>query len=382
MFPSLARLVQRHSWFVVLAWAVVTFLLFRYAPLWDQVTKDDDVRFSPRDFPSVIGQELLERGFPKDAASSQLVLVYERPDGPLTPADFAAVEERAGEFTRVALAEPELGFKKMDPHRSPVIGPRLIGKGAEGPGQAVLTIVSLRGTYLSKKTRLAVDRILDYLQKGPPLPQGLRRVVTGSSVVGHDMNTAANESIESTTWTTIALVVVILLIVYRSPLLAMIPLVTIALSVVVSLKGIALLTKVPGLTFQVINITYVFVVVVLFGAGTDYCLFLIARYREELARGRTRINALREAITQVGAALVASAGTVIIGLGMLYFSSFAKIQYTGPAIALSLAVALLAALTLAPTLLGWLRGAVFWPFAQPHHIKGHDREQESLEQLP
>ena len=148
------------------------------------------------------------------------------------------------------------------------------------------------------------------------------------------MNTAANESIESTTWTTIALVVVILLIVYRSPLLAMIPLVTIALSVVVSLKGIALLTEVPGLTFQVINITYVFVVVVLFGAGTDYCLFLIARYREELARGRTRIDALREAITQVGAALVASAGTVIIGLGMLYFSSFAKIQYTGPAIAL------------------------------------------------
>ena len=110
----------------------------------------------------------------------------------------------------------------------------------------MLTIVSLHGTYLSKKTRVAVDRILDYLQKSPPLPQGLRRVVTGSAVVGHDMNTAANESIENTTWTTIALVVVILLVVYRSPLLAMIPLVTIALSVVVSLKAIALLTEVPG----------------------------------------------------------------------------------------------------------------------------------------
>ena len=138
----------------------------------------------------------------------------------------------------------------------------------------------------------------------------------------------------------------------------------------------------PGLTFQVINITYVFVVVVLFGAGTDYCLFLIARYREELARGRTRIDALREAITQVGAALVASAGTVIIGLGMLYFSSFAKIQYTGPAIALSLAVALLAALTFAPILLSWLRGAIFWPFRPPHHVAGADTEKESLDQVP
>src|SRR5436305_14902633 len=117
MFPLLARLVQRHSWLVVLAWGIGAYALFHYAPPWDQVTKDDDVRFFPRDFPSVIGQELLERGFPKDAASSQVVLVYERADGPLTPADFAAVEERAGDFSKFALADPELGFKKMDTHR-------------------------------------------------------------------------------------------------------------------------------------------------------------------------------------------------------------------------------------------------------------------------
>ena len=382
MFSLLARLVQRHSWLVVLAWAVVAFLLFRYAPPWDQVTKDDDVRFFPRDYPSVIGQDLLERGFPQDAASSQFVVIYERSSEPLTAADFALVEERAADFHKFSQANPELGVKKLDTHRSPVIGPRLIGKSTEGPGQAVLTIVSLRGTYLSKKTRVAVDRILEYLQTSPPLPQGLRRVVTGSAVVGHDMNTAANQSIDSTTRTTVLLVVVILLIVYRSPLLAMIPLLTIALSVVASLKGIALLTEVPGITFQVINITHVFVVVVLFGAGTDYCLFLIARYREELGRGRSRADALREAIIQVGAALIASAGTVIVGLGMLYFSEFAKIQYTGPAIALSLTMALVAALTLAPVLLSWLRGAIFWPFKPPHHEKGADPEAESLEQNP
>src|SRR5262249_37348207 len=71
-------------------------------------------------------------------------------------------------------------------------------------------------------------------------------------------------------------------------------------------------------------------------------------------------EALREAIGQVGGALVASAGTVIVGLGMLFFSSFAKIKYTGPAIALSLAVALAASLTLAPALLALLRKAIFW----------------------
>src|SRR5208283_5377029 len=244
MFSLLARLVQRHSWLVVLAWAVVAFLLFRYAPPWDQVTKDDDVRFFPRNFPSVIGQDLLERGFPSDAASSQVVIVYERAASPLTASDFSFVEEQAALFHKFSQENPELGVKKLDTHRSPVIGPRLIGKSTEGPGQAVLTIVSLRGTYLSKKSRVAVDKILEYLKKSPTLPEGLRRVVTGSAVVGHDMNTAANQSIDSTTRTTVWLVVVILLIVYRSPLLAMIPLLTIALSVVaLSLKK-TLLTEV------------------------------------------------------------------------------------------------------------------------------------------
>ncbi len=382
MFAFLARLIERRSWLVVLAWVALTFFLFRAAPPWDQVTKDDDVRFFPRNFPSVIGQDLLERGFPSDAASSQVVIVYERAASPLTASDFSFVEEQAALFHKFSQENPELGVKKLDTHRSPVIGPRLIGKSTEGPGQAVLTIVSLRGTYLSKKSRVAVDKILEYLKKGPTLPAGLRREVTGSAVVGHDMNTAANQSIDSTTKTTIVLVVLILLVVYRSPLLAMIPLLSIALSVVVSLKGIALLTEVPGLTFQVISITRVFVVVVLFGAGTDYCLFLIARYREELARGRPRQEALREAIIQVGAALIASAGTVIVGLGMLYFSSFAKIQYTGPAIALSLTVALVAALSLAPVFLLWLRGAIFWPFKPPHHTPGADAEAESLQQIP
>jgi RND superfamily putative drug exporter len=73
---------------------------------------------------------------------------------------------------------------------------------------------------------------------------------------------------------------------------------------------------------------------------------------------------------------------VILGLGMLYFSTFAKIQYSGPAIALSLAVALAAALTLAPVLLHWLRGAVFWPFKPPHHTKGADPEAESQAEMP
>ena len=239
------------------------------------------------------------------------------------------------------------------------------GTGEGGDGQAALTLVAVDATYLSKQARLTVNAIEEVLAGlRDEVPEGLSLAMTGSAVVGHDTNEASNSSIDTTTIATIALVVAILLLVYRSPLLALIPLVAIALSVFISLKGLPALIWVPGLEFQVINVTKVFVIVVLFGAGTDYCLFLIARYREERARGLAIPEALGVAIRQVGAALVASAGTVIVGLGMLWFSSFAKIQYSGPSIALSLSVALAAALTVAPVLLKWFGNAVDWPFGR------------------
>jgi putative drug exporter of the RND superfamily len=374
MFSILSRFVINRPWAVILGWLVVTAGLHQIAPHWDQVTKDDDVRFFPPDSLSVIGQDLLERGFPADASSSQLVLVYERKHALVTPDDLRYIDEVATKLHEFGLAHPELGIRKLDRHSTPVIGPRLIGTSADGRDQAVLTIARLDGTHLSKRTRIAVDQILEWLKtKRPVAPSGLELEVTGSAVVGHDTNKAAGESIQNTTNSTIILVVLILLVVYRSPLLAMVPLVTIALSVFVSLRLIALLTRVPNLGFQVISITRVFIVVVLFGAGTDYCLFLIARYCEELGRGRPRIDALREAIHQVGTALVASAGTVIVGLGMLFFSDFAKVKYTGPTIALSLSVALVAALTLAPAMLIVLRGAIFWPLRAPRRPAGAQR---------
>ena len=81
----------------------------------------------------------------------------------------------------------------------------------------------------------------------------------------------------------------------------------------------------------------------------------------------------REAIRQVGAALVASAGTVIVGLGMLYFSSFAKVKYTGPTIALELGRRAARRLDAGPGDAGLLGGAIFWPFRAPHRSAGADR---------
>src|SRR5262249_26564067 len=185
----------------------------------------------------------------------------------------------------------------------------------------------------------------------------------GAAGIGRDLTQASANSLESTTLATILLVVVILLVVHRAPLLALVPLVTIAGSVFVALKLLALCTLIPG--FYLVNISQVFAVVMLYGAGTDYCLFLISRYREELGRGHEPRRALARSVGAVGGALTAGAGSVVGGLGLMGLAGFAKVRCGGPAIAVSLAVALAASLTLAPALLRLLGPVVFWPAGAP-----------------
>lgn len=391
MFEAIAQVVTRR-WagaLVLLAWAGIAGALLRFAPPWDAVSKDDDVRFFPAGSVSVIGQELMERGFPNSTPSAAVV-ICERPGGPLSAEDRAFVGKLADRLKGLVRkpplpdGEPDWKIRQVDDFRTPGIGERLIGgSGKDGQGQAALTVVGIDAFFQSKQARLTVNEIEEAIEKSrPDVPDGLVLGLTGSAVVGHDTNEASNASISATTYATITLVVFILLLVYRSPVLALIPLVTITLSVIIALRGLPALSWIPGLNFQVIGVTKVFVIVVLFGAGTDYCLFLIARYREELARGQGVNTALRTSIRQVGGALVASAGTVIVGLGMLWFSTFAKIQYSGPAIALSLAIALVAALTMAPVLLRLLKGLAFWPLKPPHHHLGADPEVEGQAETP
>ena len=143
--------------------------------------------------------------------------------------------------------------------------------------------------------------------------------------VGRDLIRASADSLEGTTLATVALVVVVLLLVYRAPLLALVPLATIGIAVWVAIKSLALLTLIPGV--HLVNVSKIFAIVILYGAGTDYCLFLISRYREELENGKQGIEALAWAVGGVGEALAASAATVMIGLGLMALAEFAKVRY-------------------------------------------------------
>jgi len=370
MFKYLGRITATHPWMICLAWLVVAAVVGLAAPTWDERAADDDIRFLPARCDSVKGHQLLEQAFPQDVFASRLIVAVERAEAPLTADDFAFVDGLTADLQRLRRDDPSLQMAGICSHRDPILGKRLVSS----DGRCTLIQVSLSTPYLALQTRTTVDAINRVLSSkrrsffayASGSAAGLRVHLTGPAGIGRDLIAASANSLESTTLATVLLVVVILLLVHRAPVMALIPLCTIGVSVWVALKMLALCTLIPG--FCMVNVSQIFAVVMLYGAGTDYCLFLISRYREELARrlrpaGRRNhlAAALARSVGGVGGALASSAATVICGLGLMGLAEFAKVRCGGPAIAISLAVALAASLTLTPALLRLLGPIAFWP---------------------
>jgi RND superfamily putative drug exporter len=364
MFERLGRLTTTHPWGLCAAWILAGILLSLAAPDWDSTTQDDDIHFLPDRCASVRGYRLLEQAFPRDVFASRAICAVERTNGPLICADFALVDQLTGDLEQLRREEPGLQIGMICSYRDGFIGRRL----TSGDNRCTLIQVALGTPFLALQTRTTVDRMEARLQQRLVTKRSLgdaalRVLMTGPAGLGRDLTRASADGLDGTTWATVGLVIVILLLVYRAPLLALVPLATIGVSVWVALKLLALTTLLPGV--HLVNISKVFAIVILYGAGTDYCLFLISRYREELGKTSVGATAIQRSLGAVGGALAASAGTVICGLGLMGCAEFAKVRCAGPAIGLSLAVALVASLTLTPALLSLLGRVVFWPACGP-----------------
>ena len=267
------------------------------------------------------------------------VVVYDRPSG-LTGADRAKAAADAARFRGVAN----------------VVHGQVAGPFVSRDGKAIETIVPVNlGSKGWNGASAAATTLRSIARAGAA---GLAVHIAGPLGNAADSANAFKGIDGVLLYSTLAVVIVLLLITYRSPVLWLLPVISAGVALAAAQGLIYLLAK-HGLTVNAQSAGILLVLV--FGAGTDYALLLTTRYREELRRHEDRHEAMAVALRRAGPAIVASAGTVIVSLLMLTIAQLASTQSLGPVLAIGVVVALLAMMTLLPALLVICGRWLFWP---------------------
>ena len=352
MFERLGSLAYRLRYLILVAWVIVAAAALVLAPSLAKEGSTDQSSFLPPTAESVLARNALEKAFPREVAASTATVAFTRQSG-LTSADRAHIGQVAGWITGSSSpADLSTVVASVD---TPESNPEMASMMRSPDGTLELMNVNLKVASMAGGAGNAVDALRSHLAS--TAPSGLQANVTGSAGISVDYLDAIVKGTDSTTIVTVVLVLVILLLIYRAPLAALVPLVTIGAAFLVS-RGVLGMLAAAG--WKISSLLDTFVVVIVFGVGTDYTIFLISRFREEVA-GRDWHTASQATVKRIGAVITASAATVIVGLGSMIFGSFGMIQTTGPALAVAVFVTLLAGLTLAPALLAIFGHYLFWP---------------------
>ena len=342
---------RRSKYAIVAVWIVILMVMGPLAGKFEDAQENDPADYLPGNAESVEAITVLE-DFPSgDIANA--ITVFQR-DGGLDDADKAAIEE-----TKEAIdADAREGVGETSPP---------IYSEDESAALLVTPITVEDGT--NEAGELMVDATDDIKGTLEDLPEGLNAAVTGPAGFAADAIEVFDSINGTLLYATALLVLVLLIIIYRSPIFWLIPLFSVILAEITS-RGVGYLLAEAGVT--VTGQSGGILPVLVFGAGTDYALLLVSRYREELRTHEDKHEAVRIAMRKAGPAIVASGLTVMAALLTLSLAEVTGTSGLGPIGALGVGIAMVSMLTILPALLAITGRRAFWPFIPQYGSEGID----------
>jgi RND superfamily putative drug exporter len=344
--------ISKLRWMVVAVWIVMTSLSYFALPDLQSIVRKTEQKFLPMDAESNRATLLLQQINPNARSLSNAVIVLSRHGG---------LRETDKSWMSDILSEIE--SRKTDLHITSLLSeethPELAERLLSKDGSTLLAIVNLPQADFQDDTRITLDKLKGLLQSAPA---GTMASLTGGAALSQDFQQSSQHGLRRTEILTIGLVLLILLIVFRSLVTPLIPLITIGISFVVSrgLIGASTAFGVPVSQF-----TESFLIAVLFGAGTDYCILMIQRYREELLKGGdgNALAAMSRMMNGIGKTIFFSAGTVLFAFLLIGLAQFGLYR-SAVGVAIGLLVTVAAVMSLTPALLLLFGKALFWPLPQ------------------
>ncbi|MFE5871124.1 MMPL family transporter [Streptomyces roseifaciens] len=343
MFRRVGRFAVHRPWLTIAGWIIAAVALSLLAPGLKSTT--DETEFLPSHYESVQAGKLQEKAFPKTEQPSAIVVFQRSDGGKLTAADRADVAKVTGGL--------------HDKHRKGIARVETNPQAVSPNGEIALANVIAVNKNAQDQT--LPDAVKDLRQDAKGLLGGthLKAGFTGQAATALDAQESSGDTDSMIMSATLLLIIILLLVIFRSPLIALMPVLIIALVFAVALGLIGTAAELGGLKAD--NSISAILIVVLFGVGTDYILFLLFRYREELRDGQQPKEALTNAVARVGETIASAAGAVIVAFLALLLSTMGMMRAMGPSLAIAVGVTLIAALTLVPAVFSLLGTKAFWP---------------------
>jgi RND superfamily putative drug exporter len=342
IYTTLGRFVVRFRWAILVFWILAVGVTAAVMPNLSNEINGNNSAFLKSSEPSIraanLAAPLTGAGIGTKNTSIEVVASAR---ASLTTADTAAIQQVITRVGRVPSVESV----------------RLAGISKDDQAAELLVRAAASQSDITKDKTL-IDNITA-ATRATRLPSGLTVNLAGQIATAVATQDQSNNQGKQTQLFSVLFVIALLLIVFRSPLAALITLIPSLFALLISMRVVAAIAS--GGVLQISAITQILLIVLLIGAGTDYGLFLVFRVRENMRDGLEPPDAVAKAVIAVGESITASAGTVILALLTLLFATFGLYHDLGLPLAIGVFIMLLLGLTLQPALLAIFGRAAFWP---------------------
>ena len=331
--------------FSLIAWVLILIISVVALPNITELTNAHSDITLPSNVESNVAQSIENNWGAKKKNTYAIALVFNKEHGKLTDADKQAINNTLDKFTN---DKSKYGIKDtLLPDSNIATRKKLQSK------DGTTWVAQFN---VSKKDR-TVEQVYNQMNRDVKT-QGLRTYVTGADVLQHDFSASIQEGIKKTEAITVVFIFIVLIIVFKSPIVPLISLLTVGVSFLTSFSIVTNLVEHANFPFS--NFTQVFMVIVLFGIGTDYNILLYDKFKEDLGKGMDKYKAMHDALRNAGKTILYSGSSILIGFTALSLAKF-SIYRSAVGVAVGVAVLLVVLLTLNPFFMAVLGKKMFWP---------------------
>ena len=347
------RFIKNHVGSLI-AWILIVVISIFMLPNVNQLTREHSTISLPANVQSEVASTIGNHWGHHQNNTYQVVAVFNNQDGAMSKSDQKSVNQTIRYLKR---HKSELGIKSMlTPYENSATKKNLISK------DKTTELVQLN---VSKQK--SVSNINKQLTKAVKT-DGIRTYITGADILQDDFSGAIQEGIKKTEVISVIFIFIVLVLVFRSPIVPLISLLTVGVSFITAFSIVTNLVK--NFNFPFSNFTQVFMVIVLFGIGTDYNILLYDRFKANLGNGMDKFEAAKNAQWNAGKTILMSGSSILIGFSALGLARF-SVYKSAAGVAVGVAVLLIVLLTLNMFFMTTMGKTMFWP------VKTFNGESES-----